>query len=339
MSPKARSKANSGLPKNWRRRYNAFYYRVPPGEEYRWDGKKEFLLGHSLAEAHRTYADRQESAGAVQTMSQLCDRYAIEVIPHKAQATQRSNQYSLRRIRAVFGNNAVAAIQPQHIYQYRDHIGLTESKKKANLDLEVLSHLFSKSIEWGARADHPMTGRKVTKFSLKARKRYITDEELVAFAETLPAKWQLFVSLALWTGRRKAELLALTRHDVLDEGLRFTNNKREGDSFVIGWTPELRGIVQGILQHREKVSALHLFHTRQGKPYLAEGGTTTGFDSIWQRYMRRWGDAGHERFTLHDIRAKRASDLTLNQAQALLRHTTADMTQKTYRRKAEVVKL
>lgn len=337
MTPK-RTKDNNALPRYWRHRYGAYYYRVPPGEEHRWDGKREYLLGHTLAEAHRTYALRQDHVGNANTMAQLCDRYVIEVLPLKAPATQRSNQYSLQRIRSVFGNNAVDAITPQHIYQYRDHIGRTESKKKANLDLEVLSHLFTRSIQWGARADHPMTNKRVEKFSLRARDRYVADGELVAFANTLPPKWQLFVSLALWTGRRKAELLALTRHDVLEQGLRFTNNKRKGDTFVLGWTDELSAIVRGVLQHREKVSALHLFHTREGKPYLAEDGTTSGFDSIWQRYMRKWVDQGNERFTLHDIRAKRASDLTLEQAQLLLRHTTANMTQKTYRRKADVVK-
>lgn len=338
MTPR-RTKTNSGLPRNWRHRYGGYYYRVPAGEEHRWEGKREYLLGRSLPEAHRTYALRQEHVGPVHTMAQICDRYVAEVLPLKAPASQKSNQYSLIRIRKAFADNPVEAIRPQHIYQYRDHTGRTESKKKANLDLEVLSHLFTKSIEWGARGDHPMAGKKVVKYSLKARDRYVTDEELVAFAATLPAKWQLFISLALWTGRRKAELLALTRQDVLDQGLRFTNNKRAGDTFTLAWTDELSAIVKGVMQHREKVAAMHLFHTRDGKPYLAEDGTTSGFDSIWQRFMRKWGEAGNERFTLHDIRAKRASDLDLQQAQLLLRHTTANMTQKTYRRKAEVVKI
>ena len=136
----------------------------------------------------------------------------------------------------------------------------------------------------------------------------------------------------------EAQLQELTRHDMLEQGLRFTNNKRQGDTFTLGWTDELSAIVRGVLQHREKISALHLFHTREGKPYLAEDGTTSGFDSIWQRYMRRWSAEGNERFTLHDIRAKRASDLDLDQARTLLRHTDAKMTQKTYRRKADVVK-
>ena len=42
-----------------------------------------------------------------------------------------------------------------------------------------------------------------------------------------------------------------------------------------------------------------------------------------------------ERLTMHDPRAKAASDMTLNDAQRLLRHTTAKATEKSYRRLPE----
>jgi integrase len=338
MSPRPRNKEHQHLPRNWRFRHGAYYYRVPAIEAHLWDGKTEYRLGKTLSEAYITFGRKSGYSGQLHTMSQLCDRYLAEVLPTKAAATRKSNQYSLQRIRYAFGDNPVEGIQPQHVYQYRDHIGKTESKKKANLDLEVLSHLFSKAIEWGARADHPMTGRKVTKFSLPARERYVSDKELVEFAATLPPKWQLLVSLAVWTGRRKAELLALTRADLGEEGIAFRNVKRRGDRFTVAWTPEIRAIVEAVLSHRERVSALHLWHTREGQPYLKEDGTTSGFDSIWQRYMRAWVEKGGERFTFHDLRAKRASDLSADQAQVLLRHTSGQMT-KRYRRKGDLVRL
>lgn len=338
MSPRKRKKDHQHLPRNWRWKNGAYRYRVPALERDLWGGKSEVTLGKTLPEAYITYGQHTNHLRPVRHMAELCDRYATEVLPHKAPATMKSNGYSLKRIRYAFAENPVEAITPQHIYQYRDHIGRTESKKKANLDLEVLSHLFSKAIEWGLRADHPMTGRKVTKFSLDARERYVTDEELVAFANTLPAKWQLLVSLAVWTGRRKAELLNLTRSNLTDEGIAFRNVKRKGDRFTVTWTPEIRAIVESILSHRERVSALHLWHTRDGQPYIKPDGTTSGFDSIWQRYMKAWVEKGGERFTFHDLRAKRASDMTLEQAQALLRHTSGKMTQK-YRRKGDVVQL
>ncbi|MEE4191539.1 MAG: tyrosine-type recombinase/integrase [Halieaceae bacterium] len=274
-------------------------------------------------------------------MEQLCDRYALEVVPDKKPATQRSNLYSLRRIRRAFEGNQVAAIQPHHVYQYRDHCGRVESKKKANLDLEVLSHMFTKAIQWGVRPDHPMTGKKVTKFSLKSSraKVYVPDGELAAFASILPVKWQLFVSLAVWTGRRKSELLRVRIPDLLEAGIRFTNGKDDDDTFIVEWTPEIRAIVQGLLHVREKIGSVYLIANRQGQPYVKPDGTTSGVDSIWRRYQDRAHEKGliKQRFTINDLRRKRSSELPLLVAQRLLRHTTPVTTKKHYRALDEVI--
>lgn len=340
--PRKRNPENRGLPARWRFARGAYYYQVPPGLESAWDGKQTFRLGKTLSEAHATYAARVRSSDSVSTMAQLCDRYTLEVLPGKAPATQRSNQYSLKRIRKAFGHNPVAAIQPHHVYQYRDHTGAVESRKKANLDLEVLSHLFTKAIQWGARVDHPMTGKKVTKFTLKSsrRKVYVPDGELAAFASILPRKWQLFVSLLVWTGRRKAELLRVTLHDLTEDGIRFTDGKNPDDAFIVAWTPETRQIVQGLLGERQKVGSVYLIANRSGQPYIKPDGTTSGLDSIWQRYQRQALDRGliSARFTIHDLRRKRASEMTLPAAQALLRHTTPATTRRHYRALEEVIK-
>ena len=165
----------------------------------------------------------------------------------------------------------MAAILPMHVYEYRAHIGKTESKKKANLDLEVLSHMFTKAIEWGVVHHHPMSHKKVTKFSLKPRKVRVNPDDLIAFASTLT-------------------------------------------------------IVTEILNLPGYTRSSYLFHTRDDEPYIKADGTTSGFDSIWQRHMVKAIKEGKvsTRFTEHDLRKIRASTLTLEQAQHLLRHTTPE---------------
>jgi len=51
--PRARNIRNRGYPKSWRFRYDAYYYRVPKGQEHLWDGKKEFHLGGHSAKLLR----------------------------------------------------------------------------------------------------------------------------------------------------------------------------------------------------------------------------------------------------------------------------------------------
>lgn len=340
MTPQKRNKINQKLPSGWRYRLGAYRYRVPKNARHLWDDKSEFTLGKTLAEAHETFARRIGYEGSLNTISQLCERYALEVIPEKAKATQRSNRYSIERIRKAFADNAIAAIQPKHIYAYRDHTAKTESKKKANLDLEVLSHMFTKSIEWGARNDHPMTNKKVVKYTLETRKVSATKDDVLAFAETLPRKWQLYIALKIWTGRRKGELLRLKRQDLTAEGMAFTNNKAPYDQFVIAWEQETRDIVNELLQLPQGISSVYLFHTRTGQAYISEDGETSGFDSTWQRAMKKALASGavKTRFTEHDLRKYRASDLQADQAQKLLRHTNAKQT-KTYRLKPDLVKV
>ncbi len=86
------------------------------------------------------------------------------------------------------------------------------------------------------------------------------------------------------------------------------------------WTPALREVISAIRSHRKKIGALYLFSTRSGQPYIQEDGKTSGFDSIWQRFMAKVVASGTPRFTEHDLRAKVASDTTLKRAQELTGH-------------------
>ena len=83
MPPKQRNKQNRGLPMRWRHRYGSYYYLVPPGQEDRWDGKREFKLGRTLTEAYKTWAERMESLEPVITVAQLADRYLLARILHE----------------------------------------------------------------------------------------------------------------------------------------------------------------------------------------------------------------------------------------------------------------
>jgi len=55
--------------------------------------------------------------------------------------------------------------------------------------------------------------------------------------------------------------------------------------------------------------------------------------------MKKWKEDGNEGFHEHDIRKKVASDTTLENAQELLDHADATITERVYRTKPKVVKL
>jgi hypothetical protein len=100
--PRAKNIENRGYPKSWRFRYDAYYYRVPKGQEHL-DGKKEFHLGRSLSEAAAEWAKRVHRIEHDATVDALLTRYKLDVIPTKAAATRRGDMHALINLRKVFG--------------------------------------------------------------------------------------------------------------------------------------------------------------------------------------------------------------------------------------------
>lgn len=341
MTPKPRRSENVGLPARWRLKHGAYYYRVPEDQAHLWDGKKEFRLGKSLNEAYRTWATRLDLYSDAKSMADLLDRYALEVIPDKAPKSQESNRISIRKLRPVFGHMPITAVKPMHVYKYRDLRG-KDGKTAANRDIEVLSHAFTKAIEWGYCENHPVKG-KVRKFSTPPRTRYVEDWEIQEVLKVASPFLQTYIHLKLLTGLRRGDLLSIKISDIKDDGLHVHPRKSRnttGKKLIIELTPELSEILNGIKGNAKKITSIWLFHTRLGQPYIKADGSANAFDSLWQRFMKKALKKTDlkERFTEHDLRAKAASDTELEHAQKLLGHASSETTERIYRRKAEMVK-
>jgi len=159
------------VPARWKLAHGAYYYRVPPGLESLWDGKQMFRLGAALPEAYKVWAERLGRDDNAKTIADLLDRYALQVVPAKKSPTTRAgNIISIGRLRKVFGELPVAgSIKPQTIYQYVDRLSVkrkdpitgrvTGGVITAHRDVEVLSHVFTKAVEWGVYRPAPIQGR------------------------------------------------------------------------------------------------------------------------------------------------------------------------------------
>ena len=320
------------------------------GLESRWDGKKRYRLGKTLSEAHRTYAARVEPVpGDLNTMGKLFDRYALEELPKKAPATQESNTAALKRLKAVFGDMDPTQFEPVHAYGYRDRRG-KQAPTAANRELEVLSHTFTKAIEWGVIKRHPMIEGKFRKIHTPPRDRYIEDWELQEALNLKPYRTkgsvlviQAYLGVKLLTGRRRVELLGLKVADCGENGPVFTLAKQKQSKLKtvsMEWSEALRAAIDKALSVRPVDISPWVFCDRFGKPYLQEDGQVSdGWDSMWQRFMDRVMKETKvtDRFTEHDLRAKCATDAeSLARAQELLQHTDPATTKRVYRRRERV---
>jgi len=346
--PRPRKPEHRGLPARWIHQHGAYYYLVPHGLEVHWSGKKLFRLGSTLPEAYRLWADRLGELEKAHTIGQLLDRYALEVIPTKAPKTQAGNNRALPTLRAVFGHLPLTPFKPRLVYQYVDRRG---AKIAAHREIEVLSHAFTKAVEWGYIDAHPFKG-EVRLEGEPPRTRYVEDWEMVEALALKPRRKagsvlavQAYIRVKLLTGMRRADLLRLRpAHDCKEDSIHVQPRKTArttGKRLVIEWSAELRAAVEMALAARPVDIAPYLFCTRRGECYAKPDGSANGWESMWGRFMERLlaETKVEERFTEHDLRAKCASDAgSLEHARALLAHADARTTERVYRRKPERVK-
>lgn len=222
--PRARRAENRGLPKRWQFEHGAYYYRVPPGLESQWEGKRRFLLGRDLPAAHKVFAERIGKPEKAPTIAGLLDAYAVRVVPGKASPKTRSeNLRHIRTLRAVLGENALESLEPMHVYQYREQ---RTAKISAHREIEVLSHAYTKAVEWGWMRRHPFKG-EVRLPGEPPRTRYVEDWELIeALSLTSVRKRgsvravQAYIRLKLLTGLRRSDLLRIRIADIRDGEVR-----------------------------------------------------------------------------------------------------------------------
>jgi len=208
------------------------YFKPPPSAKHLWDNKTEIKLGSGktlqIAEkkAFEFWASKITTSEKPYTLGALFTRYQTQVIPTKAKQTQKSNLQSMTRLRSVFDSDQpVIDFKTHQVFQYRDYVHHNLSPKRANLDLEVLSHMFSKAIEWGCEIQHPSKSI-VGKIPIDDRDRYVTDDELACLLEACNALLKVYIPLKMATGKDKSMLLKIKLSDITEKGLSFPKREK-----------------------------------------------------------------------------------------------------------------
>lgn len=305
--------------KNIYYQHGAYYYVRRSNGLLKWT-----RLGKTEPEMLRRLSEIKQGEFTKDTMEAYFKRYSEDVIPGKAPRTQINNEIEIRNLNKVFGHMKPHQITPVHIYRYMDERG-KKSKYSANLEKALLSSVFSYLIEWGAVSINPCQG--VRSITLKPRTRYIEDEEYKAVYKSANPIIKAAMEIAVITGMRQGDILALQYKQLKDDGIHLIANKT-GKKQIFTWTKDLKKVVSDLKKMRKTTSVTHLISTGRGQPYTSEG-----FKTMWQRTMNNALKTGviSERFTFRDLRPKAASDH--EDGTKLLAHTDAKTTKKYYLRK------
>ena len=159
-----------------------------------------------------------------------------------------------------------------------------------NRELDTLRSIFSKAVEWGMLLAQPMTRVRRLKVD-NCRLRILTEPEQAALLEACPKKLGRLVTLALMTGARVGELLALRWVDVSETELTFLETKN-GRMRRLPMSPG----IWAVLEKMPRSSAYVFTNPRTHDRY-----TVNGVAHTFKRALVRAGIASSD-VSLHTLR-------------------------------------
>lgn len=309
-------KTNKHLPQRMYLKHGGYWYVDRANKWHRLDSDYSAALKRYAAIVSNTGLDR---------IDLLIAKYENEILPKRAADTAKGRKKEFKRIRAVFGEMSPKDLRPCDAWDYFEKRG---ANQVARHEIRALSAVMGWAVKWGAVDRNPLL--KLGFPTFKARDRYVTDDEFGAVRVRAPQMLKYAMNIALITGARQKDILELDRRQVAAGVLKVTQSKT-GKKVNYPVAGSLEENIDAALRMAPQLRH-HVIVNRQGKPY-----TRDGFQTQWQRAMKKAFPVKADRFTFNDIRAKSLSDAeTLEEARIRAGHANSTITQVVYRRKPEV---
>jgi integrase len=195
-----------------------------------------------------------------------------------AVATRRGYERHLGIIEDVWGNLQVSGLLPNHVLKLRDKYRTTPAT--ANAIIRTLSSILSWSIPRGFRNDNPCQHvRKLTVGDGWAPWPWEMIKHLERYAP--PWMWEA-AAIALYTGQRQADVLAMPRAKVRNGQIEVRQEKT-GRELIIPAHQKLVSVLDSIeRRHRERQGqqSVQILTNSRGLPW-----TTDGFRTSWNRTL------------------------------------------------------
>lgn len=201
----------------------------------------------------------------------------------------------VRNLREVFGDIPANQITDEDVSRY---LSMRSAPIRANREIATMSSIYKHGQRTQQVSGNPTL--RVPRNAEQGRDHCPTDAEFEGVWKLAPPVIQVGMDFAYLTGMRLGDMLRLPiPRD--PEGIFYREGKT-GQKHIVEWDDALRDVVRRAMDLR-KVTGMTLFANRRGQPY-----TVNGWESMWQRTLRKATKEGVERFRWHDIRAKAATD-------------------------------
>jgi integrase len=168
-------------------------------------------------------------------------------------------------------------LTPQFIAGLRDRMAEKHGRRVANYIMAVVSVACEHGKEQGFLKDNPVRGVKRVRRArgTPAANRPWTEAERRTVLEQAPAQLRVPVALAMFTGLRKGDILALTR-TAIRNGKIWRRTSKTGQDVSIPIHPDLAQLLAAAPAH----DAVTLAATTNGTPWTASGFNSTFIKAI-----------------------------------------------------------
>jgi len=283
-------------------------------------GGKWTKLGRDLPTALQAYGKAYTRPAG--TMPALIEMALEAKRKHVKPGTFKLYEQVGRKLAEILAEFSPEQVTQRDIVQIR--MALSHTPGMANHCLSVLRMVFHYALEHQLIDANPAIG--IGRVRQIARDRLLSPEEYEQIRAKASPKLQVTMDLCFLTGQRIGDVLAIRYTDITDEGIAFRQAKT-GAKLMVGWTAELRAVVERAKALHGNVRAFTLLHGHKGKP-----PTYWAVRDAWDRAVAA---SGVKDAHIHDIRAMSATaaEEAGIDPTALLGHTSPQMTKRYLRSK------
>lgn len=256
-------------------------------------GSPEFMASYYAAAATAVQPRRDQ-------LNYLFDEYMKA--PEFTDLKPSTRKHYTSRINAIierFGDMPIKLLKDRAVrrvfLEWRDEVGKT-APRQADLGIAVFARVLAWAFHEGLAPAHPLE-RTRRLHRGNRRDKIWSEEDEARFYDKAPEHFHLPVKLALWTGQRRGDLLALTWASYDGARIRFLQGKT-GARVSIPVAEKLKYALDAA-----KVRLDASEEALQSQPILTnsygEAWSDTGFSASWRKACQA---AEIEGLTFHDLR-------------------------------------
>lgn len=196
----------------------------------------------------------------------------------KAPNTVLSYERACGYLEDFLGRRYLSDIRPRHVEDYQQERAKVADFGTVNLELAQLKAILNTAIRWGHLHENPAKGVKPLRLPEK-EPPFLTRDQVAKLYPACTGWLHTFVALALNTGLRLSEILALKWEDI-DLRSRVVKVRSDEDFTTKGGRNRVvptNGFLAGILSRAPRhITSPHVINTKEGTPPVrcGEGSTT-----------------------------------------------------------------